>query len=82
MTIAEFAYSINSCLPSVEQIRAHYLRVEERIKERALKVTLTGPNLEEIEKFRREMLFTYDIQRETDVMEEKLYQLMERSNIR
>lgn len=81
MTIADFACSINSCLPSIEQIKAHNLRVEERMKERALKITSTEHDLELIEKSRSQMMFTYDIDRETDVMEEKLCQLIERTNI-
>lgn len=81
MTIADLASSINSCLPSIEQIEAHHLRVNERMKESGFKETLKEQDQEQLEKFRSQKLFTYEIDRETDVVEEKLYQLIERTNI-
>lgn len=81
MTIEDFANSINACQPSIEQINAHRLRVDERMKERGLEVNSTGRSIEEMALSKIEMIFTYDIDRETDVMEEKLYQLLEKTNI-
>jgi hypothetical protein len=81
MTIADFTNFINTCQPSIEQLKAHRLRIDDRMKQRGLEVNSAGRSVEEIAKMKSEMIFTYNIDRETDVMEEKLYQLLEKTSI-
>lgn len=81
MTIVDLASYLNCCLPSIEQIKAHHLRIKERMKESGFKETIMEDGPEQLEESRSQKTFTYDIDRETDVMEEKLYQLIERTNI-
>lgn len=69
MKIAEFANLYNEYLPSIEQMKV-----------RSLKFNSVVDELEIIER-KNYLIFTYIIDKESDVMGEKLFQLIEKTNI-
>ncbi|SRR5258708_1252074 len=79
MTIADFARAVNSCLPSIQQIEAHYLRVQDRLRNKGLQLATKEGDFGE---WQNQMMFKYDdIGQEALSPKEKISQLLLETNI-